>query len=192
MDRARILAGLVAPIVAFSGIGVAVYINRSWWHLTENAISDLGRVGLPHNYVLNVSFVVASALMIYCFSGWEPKNAVEKVGIITFSVGVAFLALIGMFPEGTTPHYYVSWGFFLISSVGIVVAGVGMGASEERGMAIFSISLFVILWGMAIWAMKSFRGVAPAELIGSVGLMAWYYVAMALKLKAKTRDEGSK
>ncbi len=183
MERSRLAAGVLAPVVAMGGIGVAAYINRSWWHLTENAISDLGKVGLAHNYVLNVSFVVASALMIYSLTGWKTKGRVERAGLIIFGIGIAFLALIGIFPEGTAPHYYVSWLFFLISSIGLLIAGIGMEISGREGMGVFSIALFVTLWGIAIWAMKSFRGIAPAELTGALGIILWYYTALYIQAR---------
>jgi len=183
VDRARVISGVLAPIVAMGGIGAAAYINRSWWHLTENAISDLGKVGLPYNYVLNVSFVVASALMLFCLSGWRTRGKLETIGLVIFGIGVGFLALIGVFPEGTSPHYFLSWAFFVVSSVGLLVAGVGMELSGDSGMGVFSVALFTALWGIAIWAMRSFKGIAPAELTGALGIITWYYTAMYLKLK---------
>jgi len=188
VDKSRLVAGTLGPIVAMTGIGTAAYINRSWWHFTENAISDLGKVGLPRNYVLNVSFVIASALMLYCISGWKTRNVVERTGVVIFGIGVAFLALIGIFPEGTPPHHAISWAFFIVSSVGLVVAGVGMELSGDSGMGVFSVSLFAALWGIAVWAMKSFRGIAPAEMTGALGMILWYYTA--LYLKARGADGG--
>ncbi|WP_367884320.1 hypothetical protein [Thermococcus sp. JCM 11816] len=47
MKRSQLWAGLIAPLVAYSGILTAIYVNRSWWRLTDNAISDLGKLGLP-------------------------------------------------------------------------------------------------------------------------------------------------
>ncbi|WP_297552281.1 DUF998 domain-containing protein, partial [Thermococcus sp.] len=125
MRKSQLLAGIFAPIVALTGIGTAILINRSWWRLTDNAISDLGKLGLPHNWVLNVSLIVSAIMAIYYAVGLvgEVSNTIEKLGVGVLIVGLAFLALIGLFPEGTSPHYYVSWGFFVFSSLGFLITG---------------------------------------------------------------------
>ncbi len=116
MKRSQLLVGLIAPLVAYSGILTAIYVNRSWWKLTDNAISDLGKIGLPpHNWLLNVPLVITAVLAIYYALGLLDMagNSIEKAGIWVLIAGFVFLALIGLFPEGTLPpHYYVSWGLF--------------------------------------------------------------------------------
>jgi len=192
MRKSQLLAGIFAPIVALTGIGTAIFINRSWWRLTQNAISDLGRLGLHHNWVLNVSLVVSAVLGIYYSYGLmkETRNVVERVGIGTFILGLVFLALIGIFPEGTSPHYYVSWGFFIFASLGFLVAGIGMGLSGEKGLALFSVALFAVGWTLALWAKNSFPGIAPAEFVGVFGVISWHYTVMWKKFRGAPRPRG--
>jgi len=192
VKKSQLLAGVLAPIVALTGIGTAIFINRSWWHLTENAISDLGRVGLPHNWVLNTSLVVSALLAIYYTAGLtsEATNHIEKAGTVIFITGLVFLALIGLFPEGTSPHYYVSWGFFIFASLGFLVTGIGMGISGNKGLAAFSLSLFAIGWALALWAKSTFRGVAPAEFVGVFGVVIWHYTVMWKKFRGAPRPRG--
>lgn len=178
MKKSQFYAGFLAPLVAFSGIGAAAYINRSWWRITENAISDLGRVGLPSNWVLNVSLITTAALAIYYAIGLFTllRNDVEKAGIAIFILGLAFLALIGLFPEGTSPHFTVSWGFFVITSIGLLVTGLGMGLSERKGLTAFTVIIFVLGWALGLWAKEHYHGVAVAEFIGAATFALWHYV----------------
>ncbi|WP_297501446.1 DUF998 domain-containing protein [Thermococcus sp.] len=180
MRKSQLYAGVLAPIVAFCGIGIAAYINRSWWRLTENAISDLGKLGLPHNWVLNISLITTAILAIYYATGLlgRTRNGIERAGIWIFILGLIFLAAIGLFPEGTSPHYYVSWAFFITAGFGFLIAGVGALSSGDRAFGWFSAALFVTGWILAIWAKGHFRGVAVAELIGAVTITIWHYTLL--------------
>ncbi len=192
MKKSQLYAGILAPVVALAGIGVAVSLIRSWWHLAENAISDLGRLGLRYNWVLNVSLVISALLAIYYAIGLlgEVKNLIEKAGIVIFIVGLGFLALIGIFPEGTSPHYYVSWGFFVFSSLGLLIAGIGIGLSGEKGLAVFTVALFITGWVLATWARNHFAGVAPAEFVGVFGIVAWHYTLIWKRFTKVLRPRG--
>ena len=192
MRKGQLLAGILAPQIALAGIGTAIFINRSWWRLTDNAISDLGRLGLPNNWVLNVSLMVSALLAIYYAVGLvrEVNNTVERTGTGIFILGLISLALIGLFPEGTSPHYYVSWVFFVFSSLGFLVTGVGMGLSGEKGLAVFSIVLFTVGWTLALWAKNNFPGIAPAEFVGVFGIIIWHYTVMWKKFREAPHPRG--
>lgn len=180
MKSSQRWAGLITPLVAYSGILTAIYVNRSWWRLTDNAISDLGKIGLPNNWLLNAPLVITAALGMYYALGLleEVRNSVEKAGIWVFVIGLAFLALIGIFPEGTSPHYYVSWGFFLTAGFGLLIAGVGIGLAGEKKMLYFTVTLFALAWVLALWAMRTFKGVAIPEFIGALAVTVWHYVLL--------------
>ncbi len=180
MRRSQPYAGILAPIVAFCGIGAAVYVNRSWWRLTDNAISDLGKLGLPHNWILNSSLIVTAVLGIYYSTGLleRSRNGVERAGVWIFVGGLMFLAAIGLFPEGTSPHYYVSWAFFITAGLGLLTSGIGALSSGDRAFGWFSVVLFLIGWALATWARGHFKGVAVAELIGAVVIALWHYVLL--------------
>ncbi|WP_297068853.1 DUF998 domain-containing protein [Thermococcus sp.] len=180
MKKFQLYAGFLAPLVALAGIGTAAYINRSWWRITENAISDLGRVGLPNNWVLNVSLITTAALAIYYAIGLFTllRNSAEKAGVTIFIFGLIFLALIGLFPEGTSPHYYVSWAFFVTTSLSLLITGVGMRLSGRRGLATFTVTVFVLGWALGLWAKGHYHGVAVAESIGAATFALWHYMVL--------------
>jgi hypothetical membrane protein len=180
MRRSQVYAGLITPLVAFTGIVTAAYINRSWWRLTENAISDLGKLGLPHNWILNLSLIATALLAIYYALGLLKlaENDVEKAGVWVFIFGLIFLAMIGLFPEGTTPHYYVSWAFFIVSAMGIAVTGVGFLLSGRERLGQLSEILVVVGASLALWAKAHYTGVAIAELIGALTIVTWHYAVL--------------
>jgi len=189
MKRSQQLAGLGAPLVGLGGIFTAIFIHRSWWSLTDNAISDLGKVNLPYNWVMNVSLVVAAILGIYYAIGLfkEAKHPTMKLGICIFILGLVFLAGIGIFPEGTSPHYYVSWGFFITASLGIMVAGIGLYLGGEKQLGVITAIILVFSWILALWAMKVFKGVAVSEFIGIFGMITWHYMVLAKILKEEKK-----
>lgn len=106
-----------------------------------------------------------------------------KFGIWIFILGLVFLAGIGIFPEGTSPHYYVSWGFFITASLGIMVAGVGLYLGGEKQLGIITAIIFVLSWVLGLWAMEVFKGVAVSEFIGIFGILTWHYMVLAKILK---------
>jgi len=183
--KSQIYAGLLAPIVAFSGIGIAVYINRSWWRLTDNAISDLGKLGLPNNWILNISLITTAVLGLYYSTGLlkQARNGVERAGVWIFITGLAFLAAIGFFPEGTPPHYYVSWAFFITAGLGFLMTGIGALSSGDRAFGWFSVALFLTGWALATWAKVHYTGVAVAETIGALTITIWHYLLLLQVVK---------
>ncbi|NJE76865.1 DUF998 domain-containing protein [Thermococcus sp. ES12] len=183
MRKSQLWAGITSPIIALSGIAAAIIINRSWWSLTDNAISDLGKVGLPHSWVMNVPLLISAILAIYYVMGLfkEVKNPISKLGVGVFMLGLFFLAGIAVFPEGTGPHYEVSWGFFAAGSLGFLMAGAGMWFEGDRRFGIFTVLLFAIEVLLARWAFGAFSGVAIAEFIGIFAILTWHYMLMWMK-----------
>ncbi|WP_048147995.1 DUF998 domain-containing protein [Palaeococcus ferrophilus] len=181
MRRSQLYAGLTAPLVSFSGIALAILVNRSWWSLTDNAISDLGRVGLPHNWLLNLPLILTALLGIYYAIGLlgEMRNRVEKAGVGVFTLGLVFLALIGAFPEGTSPHYTVSWGFFLFASLGYLIIGLGLWMEGHRNIGTFTVLLFITEVLLTRWAFGTFRGIAIPEFIAALSVVTWHYTTLA-------------
>ncbi len=190
-DRYPIYAALLAPWVGLIGILIAISLNP-WWSLTDNAISDLGNIKRPwvsYPYVLNTALMLAGALIIY-FLQWlilHLRDSLAKFGTFIFLLGSISLFLIGVFPEeaeifGVEPHYYVSWGFFLLASFGMLIIGIAaLRIKESRGFGAFSVLLFLLSWLLASFFLRTFKGVALAEFTGVFSLTLWLYVALLWK-----------
>jgi len=187
MKKSQLWAGILSPPLALGGIGAAIIINRSWWRLTDNAISDMGRVGLPHNWVMNVPLFISAVLAIYYAVGLfnELKNTVSKIGIGVFITGLFFLVGIAIFPEGTKPHYAVSWGFFICASLGFLITGTGLWLEGQGKFGAFTVLLFIAEVLLARWAFNAFKGVAVAEFIGIFAIIIWHYVLLWEKFFVK-------
>jgi hypothetical membrane protein len=176
------LAGFLTPIIAFSSIGLAI-LTHPWFSLQNNAISDLGRIGLEKNYILNFGFILAGFTGLIFAFGFitQQKRFLGKVGGYIFCFGVFSLLLIGVFPEGTPQHLPVSLGFFLLSSLGMLLKGIDELKKSKFGT--FTIILICSAWTLAIVALKTFRGVAIPELLGAIAVSVWVYVYIGTRIR---------
>jgi len=192
MKKSQIYVALLSPWIGIVGILIAIYLNSSWWSLTDNAISDLGNIKRPwvnYPYVLNTTLMIAGACTTYflIFLFMELKSKIAKAGAGIFILGTISLFLIGVFPEEASilefePHYYVSWGFFLFSSFGMLIIGIAaLLKKETRLFGLVTIVIFVVSWILAVVALKTFKGVAIAEFIGAFALFIWLYLAVLWK-----------
>ena len=135
----------------YSGIaGAIVYwlfvewsINRNpWFSFWRNALSDLGGSGANSPWIYNIGLVVTSLFMLV-FSLYiilNAKNKLQTVGGAYLSVSAIFLALIGIFHEGTRPHIFVSTYFFVQFFVGALIYGLGSGKKVKKA----SVFLFIL------------------------------------------------
>ncbi len=192
MRKVYMYVALLIPIIAMGGILLAISLNSSWWSLTDNAISDLGNIKRPyvnHPYVLNTTLMLAGLLTTYFLAALfrDVKGRIARTGVAVFLAGSISLFLIGVFPEeasimGFEPHYYVSWGFFLLSSFGMLIIGIAaLLKRETRLFGLITAIIFVISWILAIEALRTFKGVAIAEFIGTFALFIWLYLALLWK-----------
>ncbi len=182
--KKEIILGYVGPLIAIIGIAISAIINRSWWSLTNNAISDMGAVGVPYNYVLNISFMISSVVTMssigICIK--EENKKIIKLALGLFALSILNLFLIGTFPEGTEFHGFVSKMFFYVGTISLLTAGLGMAYFRiKEGYIIITIILIEILLGEM--ALHYFRGIAIAEIIAAIGIIASYYIYLQHKMK---------
>ncbi len=178
------LSGFLGPLIAFMGIGIAIFINRDWWSLTDNAISDMGRIGLAYNFVLNLSLILSALVTIpsAVWMGRERKELLVRVGVLFFIVALVGLLLIGVFPEGTSPHGVVSYFFFYGGTIAMFIAGLGL-AMGKRVYGYSIITVVVIEGILAHIALATFPGVAIAELIAAIGIVSSYYLLLLAHMR---------
>jgi len=155
--------GLLAPIVAFVSIAVAIF-THPWFSLAENAISDLGAVGVEKNYILNAGLIISGIFATIFALGTllEQKSFLGRLGGVYFLLGAVCLALIGVFPEGTPQHLPVSVAFFTLAPIGAFFIGI---SSEDSDFAAFTILLTLVEALLAILCLYWFEGVAMTELV---------------------------
>lgn len=102
-------------------------------------LSALGSPGATDPWIYNFGMMSVGALiLLYALSlGASAGHWVE--GFASGLVGTAgiFLALVGIYHGGTTPHDFVSLWFFLQAALGSSVWGVGGLLRRSRGAVVF-------------------------------------------------------
>ncbi|KXA95631.1 hypothetical protein AKJ65_01450 [candidate division MSBL1 archaeon SCGC-AAA259E19] len=104
------------------------------------------------------------------------KSRISRGGPLIFTFGMLLLVLVGWFESGTDPHVTVSLLFFAVTTVGVLVVGIG---ETEQGEKLGFIILIIILLGAvsAFLASRACSGAAIPEIIGAVvfGIFALIY-----------------
>ncbi|MHB1709577.1 MAG: DUF998 domain-containing protein [Thermoplasmataceae archaeon] len=168
------LFGILSILLGWFTILLAIYLNP-WFHVTVNALSDLGGKSLGHPYP-NYPFVYNGGLMftgllIGLFSMAAIGRCTSRVEIVGFSFLILaglFLILVGVFHEGTYPHVFLAEWFFLLGKISFLIIGVSLilGESKLYGTTMFAFN--VIAW--IIEASIRFGSVAENEIYGVIVL----------------------
>ncbi len=174
------ICGMAAPFIAYIFIGLAILINP-WFSWSDNALSDLGAMTTPYNNIFNFGLIMAGVAGILFTMGIfrYAEGGVGVAGVSVFLAGMICLVLIGVFPIGTWPHYYVSVLFFGLSAVGMVLIGIDqLWDFTEPIWGIFIISTVVlaaITVGL-IYSIPYELGVAIPEFVGTIPMMLFSLV----------------
>ncbi len=177
------MTAFIGPAIGFFGIIVAIILNWGWWSITDNAISDMGRIGVRYWYILDVSFILAGIVSLHStfFIIRYMKGYIEKYGLYFFMASLVLLTLIGVFPEGTSIHWKVSVLFFLIGTFSMLAVGVGMVINGNSfGFWIIGITLGGFI--SAFLSSMIFRGLAIPELLGATGIILSYYLTTYIRV----------
>lgn len=136
--RALNYLGLVAAVAAWAIIIACVSINP-WFVFTKNAFSDLGGPRAADPWLYNYGLIAVGALIVAFASHAVNVSGgkLEVVGASFMIIAGLFLALIGVFHEGTYPHVFVSQWFFAQMDMTSIVWGTGslVAGRARRGAA---------------------------------------------------------
>ncbi|MEM3671397.1 MAG: DUF998 domain-containing protein [Thermoprotei archaeon] len=173
-SRVRIatLFAVAAMVAAWLTILVSALLNP-WFRVTANALSDLGGGNLVLNghpaptdpLVYNVGLMVTGVLIaVFCSLCVNvAENRLEIVGLSFFTISALFLALIGIYHEGTYPHDFVSIWFFILSSISYATIGVSLIPRSGR-LGVTLLVLLALSW--LIYAAVKWQSVAEGEIFG--------------------------
>ncbi|MHC1627839.1 MAG: DUF998 domain-containing protein [Candidatus Nezhaarchaeales archaeon] len=116
------LLGVVAVMIGWVTIIISISLHP-WFSLYDNALSNLGAIGVPSNSVFNVGIMIALlfALAYGCNLALKLKKLLGRIGGATLCLSSILLMLVALFPEGTRPHYTVSVVFFLLLIVSMIL-----------------------------------------------------------------------
>lgn len=184
------LLGAITPIIAYSGIILAILMNLEWFSWTDNALSDLGHYGNLgfRAFVFNSGLFVGGILaFIFCLgSYYEEREAFNDdtfgktlllVGVIAFFFAGVALMGIGIFSEDFGPiHRFLSEVFF----ISLPFAMWFFGGAFYRRAELKVIGLLALLVGTIAgitWISYSifpfFSGVAIPEAVSSIAVSIW-------------------
>ncbi len=173
--------GIAAPFIAYIFIGIAILIN-SWFTWADHALSDLGATGVSYNNVFNFGVMVAGmagvifAMGIFRYS----EGKAGAAGTLLFLLGMICLILVGIFPMGNSPHYYVSILFFALSIIGMVLIGIDQLwdiAEPIWGVFILSVvGLTLINVALLYYAVPYELGPAIPEFVATIPMMMFSLV----------------
>jgi|GEM_PF-2833705 len=144
------ISGIIFVPTAFLFILTSVIIHRDWWDLGRHALSHLGALQTPHNYIFNGGLVLTGILGIIFAIGlrkYFPLNKVQNVGVISFLIGMLFLIYVGVFPLEMPFHVEGAAVMFLLSFFGIllvVLGDISKGLSHLQICCIASITAIIL------------------------------------------------
>lgn len=173
------LAGIAGAILVWVVIYFAISHNP-WFVFTEHAFSDLGGPMSEDAEIFNNGLIGLGGLFIlYALTLiGDAINKVETVGGAFALMAGVFLALIGVYPSGTTPHTFVSIWFFVQADVAITVWGIGILLS---GWDVFGLVFTCIgIVGPLIAVVVPWPSIAVVEAYGIALIDVWVVLMLRI------------
>ncbi|MEW5759828.1 MAG: DUF998 domain-containing protein [Candidatus Thermoplasmatota archaeon] len=151
------LCGLLAPIIAFTCIGIAIYYSP-WFSWTENWLSDLGgKVGEKPiwsargiaSIIFNIGPIIAGAIGIF-FALYIMKSNISnkrlgRLGSLILLLNMFALCAIGIFPETTGfPHGLASITFFFLAPLSLLLIGITLKKFNLNALGFITIILSIV------------------------------------------------
>ncbi|WP_276929967.1 DUF998 domain-containing protein [Ferroplasma acidiphilum] len=111
------------------------------------------------------------------------RNSVENTGSAFFIIAGLFLALIGIYHEGTYPHDFVSIWFFIIASIAYATIGISLLFTKFRRVGIAILIILPVSWVLFIEI--PWQSVAEDEIFGVIviDIMVLLHIYTFQKLK---------
>ncbi len=144
-----------------------------WFRVTGNALSDLGGGNMILNghpapaypYIYNAGLIIEAIFIAILASLFlsKSKHKIENAGISFFMISALFLALIGIYHEGTYPHDFVSIWFFILASISYITIGISLIINKMKYGIPITLS---IIFSWILYAMIPWQSVAEDEIFG--------------------------
>ena len=179
MSKVLTYMGIVAAVLAWVIILASISLNP-WFSMFNNALSDLGNTHANYYWLYNYGLVLTAALMLL-FSFYlllVSENKVEAMGSSFVTIASIFLALIGIFHEGSYPHTFVSEWFFTQMDLAIVTWSIGLivGRRLNYGIPLLLLGLIAPIPALFI----KWPSTAILETYGIIIIDVWAIAATIL------------
>lgn len=163
---------MLALAVGWITIILAISINP-WFSLAKNALSDLGAVGRENAWIFNSGLILAGTIAalysIYLIT--SARSKLEILASTIFLMSSIHLIMIGAFPEGTYPHLFVSYWFFLSAGIAVLLFGASMLVKSDLALGISLIIISII--GFAGAALIPWPSIGAVEVFAIILLSIW-------------------
>ncbi len=162
-------------IAALGGIALAVAL-APWFSVTANALSDLGvadraAVATAFNGGLLLGGAVA---LVYAWTLWAAAGTLwSRVVAVEFGVAALLMGGVGAFPSGTSLHFPVALGFYLVLTLVLATDGAVRRTTTAGRLALAAAGVHVGQWWLWIAGVRLGPGLAIPELVGALLLAAW-------------------
>ena len=184
------ILGVLLILLPWVFITIAIHLNP-WFHVNANALSDLGRNNYGSGRLPDPNFpsvyndgLIVSGLVIGLFSLssiWNSRSRSEIIGLSYFILDGLFLSLVGVYPEGTTPHVFLAEWFFLLGKMTFFILGFSLILKRAFSYAAALLLLDAFAW--LFEARITFASVAEYE-IYNVLIMDFLVLIYLLSLRA--------
>lgn len=133
----------------------------SW---TENAISDLGKIGYGSSY-FNYGLIIIGILLLIFSIGLNLYLKNQRVGPTVFAISAIYLVGVGVYPLPTPEHIDLSGLFFIAFAFGFLVFGLNNYKNQDnflKKMGIFAL-IVVVFAAIAPLSLFFVSGIAIPE-----------------------------
>jgi len=107
------------------------------------------------------------------------SNKVMTVGSAFTLISGVFLMLIGVYPTGTYPHYFVSVYFFTQTDIAIGTWGLGIIKSGKKELGKILLGLSIL--GPLIASVVEWPSTAVVEAYGILIMNIWVFLMLRLE-----------
>ena len=187
LTRVSGACGIASPVVGLTVILVAIS-NSPWFSWTENDISVLGVEGST-TALFNWGLILTGLLSLVFAIGLRTNfvsGRMGRLGINSLLLGSVAISATGILPRSIdVPHDIVSIGFYLLTTLALVLVGVAaIAASKIRG-GVLSITAGVLVLAL-LKAPWPWTGGAIEQLLACLPWSLWI-IAFAVRLLKETQ-----
>lgn len=161
------MLGIILPIISLGGILLSIMVNP-WFSLSNNALSDMGSIRNPIGYVFNTSLILTGVLGII----FGVKTFNKRLTTPLFTLGMACLTLVGVFPEEYRPHGPCALLFYIFLFSDMALKGFELFTKKYRA-GLFWVAAPPATFLLMLRMSRIFKGIAIPELAGAFLIYAW-------------------
>lgn len=151
-----------------------------WFSIARNALSDMGAIGVKYAWVFNSGLIISGALA-FLYSAYLLLTLRSKLELLASSIMLLasiHLILIGLFPEGTYPHFFVSIEFFTLMGVSMLLFGAAFTRGGARRYGICFAAMAIVGFLAAI--LGPWPSTGSLEVFEISLMTAWVFLMLRL------------